>query len=226
MSYAPTMKRRVIPIVTLCAVFGSFATGAWVAHAAATASPGSGDTSFGRNLERAEVGDVEKQAIVGFAYLDGNGVEKNKKKGLYWLNSSISAGNASAAYDLAGRYETGNGVEKNTAEAVRYYHLAADGLSALAQRELGRIYAAGSGVPRDLAQAYARYDLASRLGYDDALEPRDALAKELSAEQLEVAKKTAQTLWSHLPLRKTKVAELNRKMLARSSAPKSDKPAN
>lgn len=220
------MKKQVIPVVALCSVFGFLMPTTPVAHASAPTSAGAVDARFESNLKRAQSGDADKQMTVGCDYLDGNGVEKNEKQGLYWLNSAIEAGSSSAAYELAGRLEAGKGVEKNMAEALKFYRLAADRLSVLAQRELGRIYAGGVGTPRDPAQAYVRYDLASRLGYDDALDARDVLAKALSADQLEAAKKTAQTLWSRLPSRKTKVAELNRRIFVRRTAPKADKPGN
>jgi TPR repeat protein len=205
------MKKQVISISALCAAMVFSCAMPLRVHAAPVVVH---DERFAENLKRAESGDVDKQMSVGCDFLDGKGVEKNEKQGLYWLNSAVTAGSAAAAYELAGRYETGKGVAKDGKETLRLYEVAAGHLSPLAQRELGRIHAEGVITPRDPVLAYIRYDLAVQLGYEKAADARDALEKELSPEQLEKARKTAQFIWKKLPARKTKIAAQTRLIFA------------
>ena len=85
----------------------------------------------------------------------------------------------------------GLGVQQNHTEAVRLFRLAAAQGLAQAQGGLAVQYAVGQGVQKDIVKAYMWSDLTSRQGYGNASTVRDALAKELSAQQITEAQRLA-----------------------------------
>ena len=73
-------------------------------------------------------------------------------------------GDASAQYNLGGRYAFGRGVPQDEAEAVRWYRLSADQGDASAQNNLGLMYDNGEGVLKDEAEAVRWYRLSADQG--------------------------------------------------------------
>ena len=69
----------------------------------------------------------------------------------------------------------------------RYLHMGRRG-DAYALREIGFHYSKGWGVIRDLTKAYMWFTLAGMQGSQDALENRDTIAANVSAEQIARAK--------------------------------------
>ena len=65
----------------------------------------------------------------------------------------------------------------------RYLHMGRRG-DAYALREIGFHYSKGWGVIRDLTKAYMWFTLAGMQGSQDALENRDTIAANVSAEQI------------------------------------------
>ncbi len=91
----------------------------------------------------------------------------------------------------------GRGVPKSYAEAAKWYRLAAEQGNPDSQLALGKLYHSGAGLPIDLVQAYKWYNLAAA-GFSpgkarrDAADRRDALARGMSAQQLNEAQRLAQ----------------------------------
>ena len=81
-----------------------------------------------------------------------------------WYRLAADQGDASAQYNLGGRYANGLGVPQDEAEAVRWYRLAADQGNASAQYNLGLRYANGEGVLKDDAEAVRWYRLSADQG--------------------------------------------------------------
>ena len=88
-------------------------------------------------------------------------------------------------------YENGNGVPQDYAEAVKWYRKAADQGYARAQNNLGVMYNRGQGVPQDYVMAHMWFNLAAALGDEKALKTRDALAKNMTSEQIAEAQRLA-----------------------------------
>jgi len=73
-------------------------------------------------VKAAEQGDVDAYAHLSHLYREGLGVEKDEKKGLYYLEEAAIAGHPSARYNLAG-YEWDN---ERYDRAVKHFIIAAN----------------------------------------------------------------------------------------------------
>ena len=76
-------------------------------------------------------------------------------------------------------------------------HMAEQG-DAQAQGNLGMLYAQGQGVPQDYIQAHMWYNLAGAYGAKEWAERRDALAKQMTPDQIAEAQKLARE-WKPKP---------------------------
>lgn len=72
-----------------------------------------------------ETGYPLAECQVGFAYLQGIGVEKDLEKALYWTTRGAQHGDRDSQCNLAWMYEEGLGVEKNTEKAKYWYRQSA-----------------------------------------------------------------------------------------------------
>ncbi len=92
-------------------------------------------------------------------------------------------------------YDLGQGVPRDDAEAARWYRLAADQGDAEAQKNLGLMYHLGQGVPQDRVAGHMWLSLAaaqaSGAGRDTYIESRNAVAKQMTAEQIAKAQRRA-----------------------------------
>ena len=100
-------------------------------------------------------------------------------------------GDANAQRNLGFIYDKGHGVPQDYAEAAKWYRRAADQGDTFSQTKLGFMYEAGRGVPKDPVQAYLWLSLAVFQGDTVAIERRNFLGKNLSADQLAEARRLA-----------------------------------
>jgi TPR repeat protein len=112
------------------------------------------------------------------------------------LRERAAAGDAEAQFTLGKNYEGGrSGLKKDYAEAANWYRKSADQGNVYAQASLGIFYHAGKGVPLDNVQAEMwlsiSADRAPANDRDTIVEMRDSVARHLTAEQLEQARKLA-----------------------------------
>ncbi|MBI3441868.1 MAG: sel1 repeat family protein [Proteobacteria bacterium] len=100
-------------------------------------------------------------------------------------------GQADAQYHLGDLYATGLGVAKDDVEAAKWYRKAADQIYHSAKYKLGDLYAKGQGVPQDYVEAYYWYSLGmnQQNNYDDYAKERDAVAKQLTPDQITAVQK-------------------------------------
>ena len=108
--------------------------------------------------ERAEAGDAEAQARLGYMYFTGE-----------WMTGPSSNWGK-------------QGAPQDAKEAFKWYRLAADQGLADAQCALGEMYEKGKGVPQDYVQAYAWYSLAVRGNYPEMI--MDHLPEEMTPGQI------------------------------------------
>ena len=97
------------------------------------------------------------------------------------------AGHIEAQVALANLYMKGEGVAPDTAAALRWYRRAAKAGHAVAQLNLGDIHYRGLAGPRDLMRAYVWFSLAARQGRAWAAAQREAVAREMTAEERQEA---------------------------------------
>ena len=143
----------------------------------------------------AEQGDASAQYNLGVMYDSGQGVPQDETEAVRWFRLAADQGDAAAQFDLGLLYQSGRGVPQDETEAVRWHRLAADQGHAAAQVSLGFAYADGLGVPQDRVAAHMWLRLAaaqvSTANRDFYVEARDAVAEEMTAEQIAEAQRLA-----------------------------------
>lgn len=129
------------------------------------------------------------QLAIAVSYDEGRGVPQSPSKAMKWYRLAGQQGDVTAQVTLGLIYGTGRGVPENPWQAAKWYELAAEQGNAIAQNNLGHLYARGQGVSRDALQAYLWFSLAAAGGEAGAEKSRDAIAKQLTPEQLSRAEK-------------------------------------
>ena len=114
---------------------------------------------------RAEQGDADAQADLGFRYSQGCGVREDDVEAVRWYRLAADQGHAGAMNSLGYLYGApdvfagGERVPQDYAEAVRWYRLAAEQGGADGMFSLGVMYLDGTGVPQDDVQAHMWFNL-------------------------------------------------------------------
>ena len=144
----------------------------------------------------AEQGYVEAQHNLGTMYSSPQGVPQDYKEAVRWWRAAAEQGHVSSQYNLGVMYRWGRGVPQDYTEAVRWYRAAAEQGHVDAQYNLGVMYSKGQGVTQDYIQAHMWYNLAAASGGDDedrekAVNNRDSIAEEMTAEQIAEAQRLA-----------------------------------
>jgi TPR repeat protein len=185
--------------VETAAAVGLASSGRDVAAEAETAFQ-KGDYAKALKLARplAEDGNPRAEAVVGSAYYRGRGVAQSDTEAATWFKRAAEQGDAVARFTLGVMYGEGRGVPQDFTEAARWYERAAEQGDAQAQYNLGLAYARGEGVTQNAVQAHMWFNLAAaRFSATDAtrrtaaVKNRDAVANEMSSEQLAEAQKRA-----------------------------------
>ena len=153
---------------------------------------------FARLREAADQGDYKSQRDLALAYINGDGVFRNEKKGTHLMQTHAQAGNAEAQAQWAYFLDTGKHrikkdkkkalewyraaarqghahaqyamgfYEKDKREAARWFKLAAEQNNTSAQFNLAKMLAEGDGVPKDLAAAKEWMQESADRGYKRA----------------------------------------------------------
>jgi TPR repeat protein len=92
---------------------------------------------------KAEQGDVQSQASLGWMYDKGKGVSQDYEKAVYWYQKAADQGDANGQLNLGLMYDKGRGVEQDYEKAVYWYQKAADQGDEDAQKAISRLYAEG-----------------------------------------------------------------------------------
>ncbi len=119
--------------------------------------------------DAAALGDVTAMRNLHAMYRYGNGVQKDLKEALMWLQRAVDENNPEAIRIMGKLLAFGE--EGTTADPVRGASLlrqAALKNDGQAQELLGQLYEEGKGVPRDPVQAYVFYGLANYYGVASA----------------------------------------------------------
>lgn len=117
--------------------------------------------------EAASQGHVMATFLVGSAYMDGAGVEKNEKQGIKLIQWAAERCCILAYTSLGYYYEKGRGVEADLEKALYYSSLAAEKGEGVANRNLGLWYYNGIGVKKDKDKAVHYFYRAVECGYVD-----------------------------------------------------------
>jgi uncharacterized protein len=93
-------------------------------------------------------------------------------------------GDAKAQASVGFLYYSGKGVRRDDRQSLLWFSRAAEAGQPTAQYFLGLHYFYGRGVTRDLARAYSWCEIALTNGYSESLFCRDAVALEMSPEDV------------------------------------------
>lgn len=117
----------------------------------------------------AKRGEPEAQSILGYCYLVGVGLRKNRRKASFWRLRAAQQGNSAAMANLGLMYETGNGVRANLKTAKKWYAKAAKVGEVTAQVNLGVICLESPNGPDDLTVGIELLRQAAKSGAADAI---------------------------------------------------------
>ncbi len=128
----------------------------------------SNEHRFSKTLALAMEGDMENQYDLGNMYMEGVGVDTDKRKAIDWYGKAAAQGYEKAQYKLGLVYYEENSPEKDMSLAFRFFNEAAGKGHPAAQFHIGKMYASGQGVERDYRTALQWYGKAADGGFNDA----------------------------------------------------------
>jgi TPR repeat protein len=134
----------------------------------------------------AELGVLDALMEITILYRDGNpkmGVDKNKKKYVYWLKKEAEIGIPMSMRNLSRMYRKGDGVSRDIEKAfgLLEQRVKEDDLTAL--KMMGEYYEKGLVVDQDFVTAYMMYDLSGATPN----KPREKLAPKMTEAQIREA---------------------------------------
>ncbi len=144
----------------------------------------SSDADISLFISLAEQGDVNAQWVLGFMYLNGEGIPQNYKQAAYWLTKAAEQGFALAQFNLGFMYDNGKGVPQDDKKALYWYKKAALQGLAEAQTNLGVMYAADHSAGQDYAIAYSWFNLAALQGNELGRKNRNLVLENMSSSQI------------------------------------------
>jgi TPR repeat protein len=119
---------------------------------------------------QAKEGDQVAMLNLGFAHLQGLGVDKDDHQAAAWFRKAAEAGSPVGMWHLGTMYADGRGVEKeDDRQAIYWYLKAAEAGDANGLRSLGWVYQHGRGVDKDDHQAAIWYRKAAEAGDTSAM---------------------------------------------------------
>ena len=131
------------------------------------------------------------QFNLGLLYANGDGVPQDYATARQWYEKAAAQGDASGQNNLGYLYADGKGVPKDEKKGVEWIRKAAEQRDGNGQASLGEMYRDGRGVPQDNVQAYMWFNLGAANGAKRGAALRDALAKQMTPDQIAEAQKLA-----------------------------------
>jgi TPR repeat protein len=138
-------------------------------------------------LPLAENGMAAAQFKIGLMYENGRGVDKDLAAAQQWYALAAEQGYSRAQYNLGFVHYSLNDISGTT----EWWGRAAESGDEQAMFSLGFIFAEGDRTPHDRVQAHMWYDLAAAHGSADAARKRDQLARAMSADEIDRARRLA-----------------------------------
>jgi hypothetical protein len=136
-----------------------------------------GEDGFEKDLDKcfefakqaAEERDERGQFLLGYAYINGEGAEKDFVAALKWFGLTAEQGSLASMYYIGYIYRAGGfGVPQDFDAAFTWFKKSADGGDEDAQYEVATMYYKGLGVTKDLTMARSWFKKSSDLGKDQA----------------------------------------------------------
>ena len=133
---------------------------------------------------KAAAGDAVAQYNLGSMYYDGHGVTKDYTEAVKWFRKAADQGSVEAQKDLVLCYIMGFGVPRDVREADKIIRNLAEGGDANSETMIGIFCEMGIRVPQDYVEAYKWYNLAAAQGDTNAINNRNIIVKNMTAEQI------------------------------------------
>ncbi len=138
-------------MIRVTLAFFLFLTAAILPGVASAQLPGRGSAE---ELESwAKKGDADAQFELGLRLLTGEGIKKDEKAGMQWMEKAAVQKHLRAQFVMGSLHEDGVGVKKNEAKAVEWYQKAAQNGFAPAQFAVAMAYDLGRGIKQDPVKA-------------------------------------------------------------------------
>lgn len=134
-------------------------------------------------------GNAVAENALGALYQNGRGVSADPAKAAHLYESAAAQGNRHAMSNLAVLYAGANDKMKDFTEAARWFQRSASLGYVDAQFNLAVLYERGDGVPQSLLDAYKWYTIAAASGDAVAKTRADAIATQISPDELAAAQK-------------------------------------
>ena len=147
----------------------------------------------------AEQGYDTAQNTLGVMYYWGyGGWTRNIKEAVKWFLKAAKQEYVYAQYNLGFMYYYGKGLARDTNEAAKWFRKAAEQGHTNAQYYMGLMYYKGEGVLQDYVKAHMWLNLAAAQNYDRAIEKRNEIAQNMTANQIADAQNQVRE-WSNSP---------------------------
>lgn len=104
--------------------------------------------------QKAKNGDLDAMEAVGSAYAEGQGIEQDTSKALYWWNKAADLGNSEAMTDLGHAYLAGDIVQMDYTKAIFWFTKAAEAGDQIAMYYLGQASEVGANIKQDYSKAF------------------------------------------------------------------------
>lgn len=129
-----------------------------------------GDAPTAQRIYRslADRGNVVAMVRLGMMYRVGQGVTRDYREALKWLDRAAALGAAEAQYQVGDMYLRGLGTKQDLLQAARSYSRAAEQGHAKAQYVLGVHYKLGGGVSKNHRKAAQWFSRAAAQGVPEA----------------------------------------------------------
>ena len=147
----------------------------------------------------ANQGVAAAQYRLATQYEKGRGVKQDDGLAREWYEKAARGGNVKAMHNLAVIHAEGRGTAQDFKTASGWFAQAAEYGLGDSQYNLAILNERGLGIPKNPAEAYKWLDIAAKGGDQGAAAKRDALATELSAEDLAKAKVASSTWRAKTP---------------------------
>jgi len=169
---------RAKQLLELAAVDDDTLSTMWVARVYSTGRMGyPADKPRAQAIASSVISDVEAMAVAGVneaqflmgaAYAEALGKDRNDNAAVDWYRRAADNGHVLAAHNMGNIYFSGTGVSQDDALAVFWWTQAAQIGDAIVQYRLGQMYEQGRGVERDIEKARSWYQNSARRGNSNA----------------------------------------------------------
>ena len=126
------------------------------------------EQAFKWDLMAAQLGHKDDFFTVGYAYGEGEGVQKDIEKSIYWYEKAAENGSSVAMYNIGLTLKYDINTPESKSKAIGWYLKAVEHDYPKAMYQLGQAYKLGEGVKKDLKQAFQWYKKASEKDDDSA----------------------------------------------------------